>query len=40
MGIIFLIVLLSSTFEGIGILINPNYYVIQEVVKLLQQVGR
>jgi len=39
-GITFLIVLLSSTFEGIGILINPNYYVIQEVVKLLQQVGR
>ena len=39
-GIIFLIVLLSSTFEGIGILINPNYYVIQEVVKLLQTVGR
>ncbi len=39
-GAVFLLVLLVYTFEGIGILINPNYYVIQEVVKLLQQVGR
>lgn len=35
-GAVLLLVLLTFTFDAIGILANPNYYVIQEVVKLLQ----
>lgn len=34
-GIFFLVILVVYTFEIVGILINPNYYVIQEVVNLL-----
>lgn len=34
-GLFFLAVLVVCTFEIVGILINPNYYVIQEVVNLL-----
>jgi hypothetical protein len=34
-GLFFLAILVVYTFEIVGILINPNYYVIQEVVNLL-----
>jgi cbb3-type cytochrome oxidase subunit 1 len=34
-GIVFLIILVISSFEAIGILINPDYYVLKEVSDLL-----
>jgi len=36
LGVVALGALFIFTFDAIGILINPNYYVIQEVIRLLQ----